>query len=132
MANRERGELALVAGGRTYTLQLTTNSCCEVEDFTNGRTSDDLIAGINQGSFKDARLLLWVALRTHHPDLATDDPDCLEAIGELIDAAGGRNAILKVLQRLVHLNTEGMGPGGASRPRVARTVPTGGNSRLTH
>jgi len=38
MANRERGELTLAAGGTRYTLRLTTNSCCELESFADGRT----------------------------------------------------------------------------------------------
>lgn len=132
MANRERGEMSMVAGGTVYTLQLTTNSCCEIEDFTGGRTSDDLIQGVNAGSFKDARLLLWMALRRHHPDLATNDPACLKAIGEIVDAAGGRNAVLRILRELVRLNVEGQDQEGAARPLKAHREPIGVGSTLTH
>lgn len=132
MANRERGELTLVAGGQRYTLRLTTNSCAELEDFTGGRTSDDVTAGVNRGSFRDVRLLLWMALRDQHKDIATDDPACLEAIGALIDATGGRLAAIAALRELVLLNSDPT-VGGAARPRVAQLGrPTGVLSTWTH
>jgi len=133
MANRERGELTLVAGGTRYVLRLTTNSCCELEAFADGRTSDDVIAGVNRGSFRDARLLLWMALRDQHPDVATDDPACLDTIGSIIDEAGGRAAVLERLRDLVLLNTESTEePGGATRPRGAQRGRTGVGSTWTH
>jgi len=132
MANRERGELTLVAGRTRYVLRLTTNSCCELESFSDGRTSDDVIDGVNRGSFRDARLLLWMALRDQHPDIATDDPDCLFAIGQIIDQAGGRAAVLERLRELVLLNTETDDSGGAARPRLAHRGRTGVGSTWTH
>ena len=132
MANRERGELTLVAGRTRYVLRLTTNSCCELESFADGRTSDDVIDGVNRGSFRDARLLLWMALRDQHPDIATDDPDCLFAIGQIIDQAGGRAAVLERLRELVLLNTETDGSEGTSRPLQAHRGRTGVGSMLTH
>ncbi len=133
MANRERGELTLVAGGTRYTLRLTTNSCCELEEFAEGRTSDDVIEGVNKGSFRDARLLLWMALRDQHPDVATEDPDCLGTIGQIIDQAGGRASVLERLRELVLLNTDvPHEPGGATRPRTAHRGRTGVGSTLTH
>ncbi len=133
MANRERGELTLLAGGMRYTLRLTTNSCCELESFADGRMSDDVIAGVNSGSFRDARLLLWMALRDQHPDLATDDPSCLSAIGDLIDVAGGRLAVLERLRELILLNVDGRdAPGGAARPPKGQPRRTGVGSTWTH
>ncbi len=133
MANRERGELRLVvAGGVSYTLRLTTNACAELEDFADGRTSDEVTAGVNRGSFRDVRLMLWMALRDRHPDVATDDPACLAAIGDLIDAAGGRRAVIATLRALVLLNTDDTA-GGAARPlRAQPGRPTGVSSTLTH
>lgn len=132
MANRERGELTLVAGGTRYTLRLTTNSCAELEDFTSGRTSDEVIAGVNKGSYRDVRLLLWMALRDRHGNLATDDQDCLKDIGDLIDAAGGRAVVVTVMRDLVQLNSDDR-PGGAARPREAQPArPTGVSSVLMH
>lgn len=133
MANRERGELTLSAGGRTWTLRLTTNSCCELEAFADGRTSDDVVAGVNRGSFRDARLLLWMALRDRHPDIATEDPACLSAVGQIIDQAGGRQVVLARLRELVLLNTEVPElPGGGARPRQAQRERTGVGSMWTH
>jgi len=130
MANRERGELALLVGTRRLVLRLTTNSCCELEDFA-GRTSDEVTAGVNRGSFRDTRLMLWMALRDQHPDIATDDPACLANIGVLIDQAGGRAVVLERLRELVVLNTDTSG--GAARPRVAQLErPIGVSSTLTH
>lgn len=131
MANRERGELAWVVGGHPYTLRLTTNSACELEDFSGGRTADHVIEGVNAGSYRDVRLLLWMALRDHHPDVATTDLSCLEAIGRLIDRSGGRPSAVATLRTLVLLNSE-PSPGGVPRPLPAQPVRRGVNSTLRH
>jgi len=135
MANRARGELALVAGERTYTLRLTTNACCELEDYAGGRTWDQVTAGINRGSLKDVRLLFWAALRDPHPELATDDPSSLTAIGTVIDEAGGIRVVLSRLRVLLQLNADRPPEGaGAAEPRPpdAPPAPTGPSSVSTH
>lgn len=131
MANRERGEVTLVAGGRVYTLRLTTNACCELEEYA-GKTSDEVIAGVNRGSFSDVRLLLWMALRDKHPDVATETVEALTVMGDLIDAAGGRAAVIERLRVLVILNSAPEAKGGAARPRKAQARRTGVSSTWTH
>lgn len=104
MANKERGEFALKVGDTPYTLRLTTNACCELEDFTQGRTWDQVMAGVRQGRMKDVRLLIWTALRQHHPELASDKPESVKAIGNLIDEAGGLAGILGQIQAFLQMN----------------------------
>jgi len=104
MANKERGEFLLTAGGKTYKLRLTTNACAEMEDIAGGRTWDQVQLGIMRGSAKDLRLLFWGALREFHPDIATDDPKSLRAVGKLIDDAGGFEGLMEQGQAFVALN----------------------------
>jgi|ERR1051325_1892550 hypothetical protein len=133
MANPERGEQTLVADGQSYTLRLTTNACAELEDFVPGMTWDKLQVGIRNGSMKSARLLLWTALRDHHPDVATTNPESLKAIGTMVDRSGGINgrglaALLAELKRFVALNEEPFQddedePGGAKGAQQDPTAP---------
>lgn len=111
MANKQKGEFTLKAGKTRYTLQLTTNAVCELEDFAgaqtkdgNGRTWDQVLQGIDKGSLKDVRLFFWVALREHHPDIATDDVASLKSVGDIIDKAGGLMGVAKQITALVTLN----------------------------
>lgn len=115
MANRERGEFRLVAGEKSYLLRITTNACCELEDLA-ARPLDSVISGANRGHVRDVRLILWAALREHHPELATDDKDSLKAVGTLIDAAGGLSGILAQVKALIALNADSgeKGTGGAA------------------
>jgi hypothetical protein len=134
MANKERGEFALQVQDRAYTLRLTTNACCELEDFANGRTWDQVMAGVRQGRMKDVRLLIWTALQEHHGDVATHAPESLQAIGALIDDAGGLAGILLQIQAFLQMNIpepEDLATGSAeARPRHAQ-AGIGDNSTLT-
>lgn len=120
MANPERGEFSLKVGDRRYTLRLTTNACAELEDLTNGKTIDAVVLGAQHGSVKSIRLLLWAALREHHPDIATDDPDSVKAIGVLVDQAGGFEGLLQQVNEFIQLNVnpeperQSAGKGGES------------------
>lgn len=105
MANRERGEFALAVGDQRYTLRLTTNACAELEDFTEGRTIEQILFGVlKRHSIKDMRLLLWAALRDRHPDVATTDPGAVTAIGALVDKAGGFRGMSDQLKAFAELN----------------------------
>jgi len=134
MANRERGEIPLVIGADRYVLRLTTNACCELENLTDGKRNwDQVWDGMKAGSQRDVRLFMWVALRHHHPDIATDDPKSLNTIGDLIDLAGGATLLFVQLRALMLLNLEQLKEEGkqasVARPRKAR-VRTGGASTL--
>lgn len=137
MANKERGEYALVVGEKRYMLRLTTNACAELEDFANGRTIDQVMLSLNAtGSRRDLRLLLWAALRDKHPDLATDDKACLsKTIGPIIDDAGGPAGILAAIRAFIDYNSapvdlETKIDGGKAGPKpVDKPDPSGAQAR---
>lgn len=101
VANRERGELRLVARDREYVLRLTVEACCHLEDLAD-RTLKSVIDGANQGSATDIRLLMWAALQAFHREAA----QTVTAVGNLIDRFGGVPAAHEVLGRLVALNLD--------------------------
>lgn len=101
MANRERGELRLVARHRSYLLRLTVQACCELEDRT-GRTLAKVIAGVNAGSATDLRWLFWTALQDRHGE----DAPTPDAAGLIANTAGGLFAILTAMRSLVALNQD--------------------------
>lgn len=85
MANAQRGEVSLRAGGGTYRLAYTTNAMCELEDATGeplGRIVDRLNDPANPPGVKTLRLLLWAALIEHQDGLTVKDA------GGICDAIG--------------------------------------------
>ncbi len=134
MANRERGEFTLVAGEQSYVLRLTTNSTCELEEFS-GRLWDQILASCYRGSRVAMRLVIWSALREHHGDLATLQPESLTAVGRLMDDCGGVHGLTAQINALVALNAdsgeaETGGAAKAGRPLDAQ-VGTGVSSTST-
>lgn len=101
VANRERGELRLVARDRAYVLRLTVEACCHLEDLAD-RTLTAVIDGANRGSATDIRLLMWAALQPFHREAA----QTVTGVGNLIDRMGGVPAAHEALERLVALNLD--------------------------
>lgn len=83
MANRERGEWTITAGDVAYVLRLTTTGCVEVEDLSQGRSWEQIVAGFYTQRLVDIRLVLWAALRDRSE--AFD----LDAAGVVFDRMGG-------------------------------------------
>lgn len=138
MANKERGEWTLAAGADRYVLRLTTNACCELEEFS-GKLFDEVQARANRGSLIHLRYLLWASLQEHHADLATPDKEGLKRIGQIVDAAGGLLGLMQQIKAFIAWNAEDTGDvpkkaGEASagaRPRSAQ-AGTGVSSISTH
>ncbi len=71
MANPERGEVAIQAGGQTYTLKFSTNAICEAES-VSGKSFGELCLEIQKADFRAMRALLWAGLRPAHKDVTLD------------------------------------------------------------
>lgn len=86
MANREKGEVSFSSQGQTYTLRLSINALCELEDLMSTGdkriTVQDVTQRVNRGDMTAIRALLWAALREHHPALTLKD------VGNVLEAAG--------------------------------------------
>lgn len=122
-ANAERGELSLVVDGKRYVLTITLTAMMELEDISGGRTFVEAWEGTQtKRSIRDVMLLLWAALRDHHPDLASDEPGVLKKISRFVERAGGLEAINEQLTALLRLHTqppELAAREGDARPREA-------------
>ena len=126
MANRERGERTLVAGGVVYTLRLSTNASAELED-QSGRTFQQHVdAWTWRESAVALRWIVWACLQAYH---ATTVPTVQEA-GLIIDQAEN---LPEVLTDFVQLNLEPLqelirlgllkpkpDPEGTARPPIAQ------------
>jgi len=128
MANRERGEVAMEIQGQVYTLVLSTNAMCEIEELLSTPskpvTFPEVLERVNQNSVRHIRALIWGALRAHHPTLSLVD------VGNLIQEAGGLLAFSVQLQALADstkpdLEDAAEGKSGAERPRKARARKAG-------
>jgi hypothetical protein len=91
MANGERGEVALVAGERTLTLRMSINAVAEIETYLDKGINDLVEMVRNPADFRIStwRVLLWGALREHHPCT-------IEQAGEIMGEAGV-NAVVAAL-----------------------------------
>lgn len=130
MANRERGEARLVSlAGEVYTLRVTTNACCDVEDLS-GKAWPLIVAGVMRDRMTDFRWLLWAALQEYHGEVVKSPKDA----GRVIDACGGLEAVSKQLQDFVLLNNEPADPQDAAaataNPPSAQTESVGVGSTL--
>ena len=121
-ANAERGEMSLVVDGKRYVLTITLTSMMELEDISGGRTFVQAWEGTQTTrSIRDVMLLLWAALRDHHPDLASDEPGVLKKISRFVEQAGGLEAINTQLTALIRLH--------AQPPELAAREAAGGDAR---
>lgn len=93
--------MRLVTPGRTFTLRLTIDGCCALEDRA-GQSLDDLTVAVNRGRMTALRWLLWAALQPYHADAASTE----ERVGEILDAAGGREQVRLLLAHFLKLNAD--------------------------
>lgn len=83
MANKDRGEVDLVAGGKTYTLRMSLNAVAEIEELLDKGINDIAAMVRDPADFRIGtwRVLLWGSLREFHKVT-------LEEAGEIMGAAG--------------------------------------------
>lgn len=83
MANAVRGQVSLKAGDTIYTLCLSANAMCSLEEHT-GRDIGDIASSLNEKgvSMVLVRSLIWAALQDHHSDID------IKGAGNIITEAG--------------------------------------------
>lgn len=99
MANPHRGEVALHVGDKTYTLSLSVNAICELEELL-GEPVTKIAASLRDPEgvrLTTVRALVWAALRDHHEGVTMKDagsiateagvPAVMAAIGECFNRA---------------------------------------------
>jgi hypothetical protein len=98
MANRQKGEISIDVGGTSYTMALTVDAMCQLEDLFStpqkAMTFQQVIELADGGSIKHLRGLLWAALQLHHPELEIKD------ISPLVQSAGGIKVFVATFMRL--------------------------------
>lgn len=136
VANPERGEIDLVVqrvvdGARKdvhYTLKLTINAAIVFEK-THKKSMGQLLAEASALSFASIRDFIWLLLQKHHKEEFKN----LDAVGDLIDDAGGVASFIAKIEDVVKLNQpqpEGEGQ-TAANPPDAQTSGTGVSSTET-
>jgi hypothetical protein len=131
MANRERGELALVSDGVSYTLRWTTNACAELETASGHELQHWLDQWTSRGSHIALRWLMWAGLQDRHAETVRTVQDA----GRVIDGADDLPTLLvsfialnfQPLQALIDdgiFKKPAEGEGSA-RPPIARASRNG-------
>lgn len=137
MANSQQGKAPIDIDGTTYTLSLSIDAMCEIEDEASKRSADpangvtfqDVVERVNRGDIRSIRLLFWGALRDHHRELT------VKQAGELLSKVGGIAAVTK--QMGVVMGETEPDPadiaGSTARPprRQPRKAGTGASSSAT-
>ena len=120
MANRERGEVELVVNDKPYTLRLTTNAICELQERTK-LTLVELINSLQSLDMVNMRALVGAALKPYHAKEFTD----MAKVGAFMDDAGGirggvDSPVIRTLRELFALNQQPEerqnGSGGGNPP----------------
>lgn len=86
MANRQKGEAEIQAGGKTYVLRMTMTSMCQAEDKMSTPDKDvtfvEIMQKADRGSMRHMRVVFWAALLPHQPHMTLQDAsDVIEEIG---------------------------------------------------
>lgn len=84
MANREKGEVSLAAGDKTYTLRLSINALCELED-AFGKPVAEIVKMLQASDgvrISHLREIVQAALSDHHDGLT------LKEVGSIMSDAG--------------------------------------------
>ena len=114
MANSERGEVKIEAGGKAYVLRLGINALIEIQRELGVESEEELFKKFGAGSRKleTLRTCAWKGIRTDSGEPITE-----EQAGDLIDAVG-LEAFPKKLQEALRLampatpgNGSSSGPG---------------------
>jgi len=129
MANAEKGDVTVTIDGQVYTLALTLNALCELEE-RFGETWQDVAKLAQQGRLVPLRALLWASMRKHHPDLTIEQFGAIN-IAELEDVS---KAFAALLERSQPDPKDLKELGGKSRPPQARVngrAGTGASSTST-
>lgn len=116
MANPLRGEVALEADGKTYTLRLSVNEIVEIETEL-GMVLGEIIESVrNEATLRlgTVRAMLWGALREHHPEMSLRDA------GDLVAKVGLGVAIAKISETF-EAGFPAPEPGRSNPPRRARS-----------
>lgn len=90
MANPHRGEVALTAGGKVYTLTFDINAVCELEEAL-GKGVSEIVSDMSRVS--TVRAVLWAGLRHHHKVTLEEAGDIMHTAG----AAATAQAINKAM-----------------------------------
>jgi hypothetical protein len=130
MANAERGEFDLTLGGQTYTFKLGFAALRTVQErFATGAsapTLDEIDVQVKRGRLLYIQVLLWAALRTHHPEVTESQ---VEDLIEAADQHEIKTLVAKVMggNRPDPADVEAL---GAGRPtRAATDEGTGRQAR---
>lgn len=114
--NSARGHVAFQAGGRDYTLALTTNAMVRYQDAAD----ETLLRGLNElqkdpSDIRRIRRLIWAGL-SHHDGITED------MAGDLMDDIGVMDSVL-LLSEASRLAFPDAGDAGNARKPAAKKAP---------
>jgi hypothetical protein len=91
MANKHKGEVALEADGKAYTMRLSANALCELEGVLQ-RSAPEVFAGLGDVDFRSVRAIVWASLTESVPGIT------LAGAGTIIDAVGIKAVVVKIAE----------------------------------
>jgi len=110
MANAAKGHAALEVAGKTYTLAMTLNALCEIEERFGGM--DEVESRLEKPRMSDIRALLFCALQEHHAEEFPDE----RAVGSVVSLTEGVAAVTRAMQAAFPTAEGGEGAKPAGKP----------------
>lgn len=110
MANKNKGEVSLKAGDKTYNLALTLNAMCELEEMFSKdgvEMTFEQIATKAETNQRYLRAFLWAVLQRDHPEIVLKREAADRAskdVSDVIEEAGGLVVMAEVLKELERAN----------------------------
>lgn len=126
MANAERGEVVMTIAGREFTLMLSMEAGCQIQQRMK-KTVGELMLAADRLDYEAIRVLMWAALQFHHGD----EFKTIDKVNGLLNAAGGPKVFFRYAKELADLEAmDGEAKAAAdANPLVAQADGTGESSR---
>ncbi len=123
MANAERGELALMVEGVSYTLRPTFDALCELEAQVDAPINA-VLQTVMEGRLSGLRAVVWALLQdSHAKEIRT-----LKDASRWIERAGGGDVVLDAVYKVFRLNIDEAIESSAANPQPAQAGTSASSS----
>lgn len=97
MANKHRGEVSLQVGSETYTLRLSINELCNIEQAFGGKPIQEILGELENGDnvkLTTLRTIVHAAFKSSHPEMT------VEETGNIMGEYGAAETVKKLIEAM--------------------------------
>lgn len=109
MANPHKGEVSFKSGDTDYTLRISINTMCELDDALKVEDAFNTLFVTGKATLKQLRTAFFLALRKQHPEIEDE-----EQAADLVTL----NEMMRLLTQAVERHNPPEEEGGVPRPQT--------------